>query len=186
MAWSSWGKVDPLVITKAATTSEVPYSFRIARRGTWTLLASDGLGEAGLGVEVFVITSAPIEDIPSSWLFALVAESALMCVESKRIRAAVDRFGIYSAELFDIPIPEKYQAKFLQPDKRVGVLMGQKVDDVPAAVGDIKLVNVQLLLLDELQHAIADAEKARANLVKRFAAKKITGVSTVVRPSVLV
>ena len=207
-AWTQWGELDPMLLTHVINPSEqggprwpgVRQAYRVARRDGQTLLSSDGLATPyfdgsgpqdrnGLGLEVFAITTDPIDAIPGSWLWGLVWHTAQLAAQHTGLAGLIDELGVVSSELYNVAIPAEYAGRYINQDGRVGVLLG--LEDfavlpprVQGPIGPIRLVNVKLLTLNELAHVLQHGEAGRKELARRFGERPEALVSSLTRPDV--
>ncbi|MGK2857514.1 MAG: hypothetical protein ACSLFQ_09935 [Thermoanaerobaculia bacterium] len=135
-------------------------SWRRVRRGTGTILVSDGLSDpfdddptpnVGFGVEVMIETTEPLKsEIPGTWLFQLAYDVSQLAAETGAFREYRDELGLFSTEF---RVHEKLRA-LASPEGRVGVLLGVDAPglnlewELPA--GLVRVVTVTLLHPSEL------------------------------------
>jgi hypothetical protein len=165
------------------------------RPGVLGRLLGRGRAEAppranGLRHEFYAVTGDPLDEIAGSWLWDLVWQISNNAAQHGRIADVIGELGYLSMELYDVGIPATHAHRFVRDD-RVGVLLGlvDGVEQVPPAVVDgplsqIRLVNVKLLTLSELDHVIEHGAEGRHDLARRFAAQGSPLMSSLDRPAV--
>jgi hypothetical protein len=206
-AWSAWGTLDPLVLTHILNPSlmggprwpGMRQAYRVVRRGGATLLASDGLADPfdppgpqdvnGLGLEVYAVTSDPLDAIPGSWLWGVVWNTAQLAASHGGLAALLDELGVITTELYDVAIPEEHRARFVNAEGRVGVLLGLEDASITARVAgprsSIRLVNATLLTRDELAHVLDRGDAGRQELAQRLRSQGAPLISALGRASVV-
>ncbi len=207
-AWAGWGELEPDVLGHLINPTfmggprwpAMRQAFRVARRAGLTLVASDGLSDPfdepgeggqtnGFELEVYAISSEPVGRVAASWLFQLAWQMAQQCASNGGVADLIDELGLVSTELYDVPIPPELEGRFVNDAHRVGALLAQSVpglpDSVQGAHSQIRLVNLQLLTLDELGFVVERGEQGREELAARLAAAGVAGVSSLARKSVV-
>ncbi len=190
-AWERWGALDTDVLAHLINPSFMggPWwpglreSFRVARRPDATLVASDGLSDPfdegegpadvnGLGLECFAVSDTPVDPVAGSWLFDLVWQLSQFAAARGDITRLLDNLGLVTTELYDVAIPKPHQARFLNAEGRVGVLLGLTEEPIPSVVkgplSPIRLVSAKLLTVDELAVAVEGGADARRRLAAGF------------------
>lgn len=206
-AWARFGELDPDVLTHLINPAfmggpawpALRQAFQVVRRGAMTLLASDGLSDPfddeqpprdnGFGLELFALTEDPLEQVPGSWLWDVVWQMSQFAASHGGVARLLDEMGTLSTELYDVAIPDAYRATFVNEHERVGVLLAPAASPLPARIegplSPIRLVNVKLLTLAELELAVTRKDEGRAELTRRFErsgdaqASSLTGTSVV-------
>lgn len=205
--WKEWGDVDPYVLAPLVNPAfmrgprwpHLRQALATVRRGSLTLLASDGLSDPfddedpptqqGYGVEFFALTK---DEIPAratgSWLCGMLWQICLNAADSGQFRSLIDKYGVIVTELYDVPVPDGWK----NAEGRVGVLLGlteSGPSGVPSELalpaGDIRVVNVKLLTLAELNFAAERRAEGRAELARRFQSAPGAQRSSLSRPSVV-
>lgn len=204
-AWGEWGEVSPDVLTHLINPSlaggprwpAMRQSFRTARKDHMVLVASNGLSDPwddgrkanGFGLEFFAITGDPLDATSASWLWDLVWQMSQFAAKHGGIADLLDEMGLISTELYDVRIPEEHRDRFVNDAGRVGVLLGMVDEPMPDAIegplSSIRLANVKLLTLPELEHVAENGEEARQELDARFCAMPGALVSSLTRPSLV-
>jgi hypothetical protein len=186
-AWEALGEVDADVLAPAVNPAvlagpEWPalrQSFLRVRAPDSVVLASDGLSDphrdpalakprlSGLGLEVFLETGdvalgdAELSAVLSTWAFHLVYEMAQNAAYLTDLADRIDRLGIVSMELPDLPIGGGWSTA----DNSVGVLLGVPSPDIGQHIetgsGTARLVPVTLLRPVELSHVVAGGRTGR-------------------------
>lgn len=210
-AWRSWGQLDDDVLTHLINPAlmggprwpGMRQAYRTARRDdgrAQLLLASDGLADPfdegegpanvnGFELEFYAVSSDPIDKVAGSWLWDLVWQMSNFAAQHGGIRSLLDEMGTISTELWDVKIPDASAEAFVNEHGRVGVILGLPDPLVPARIdgplSSIRLVNIKLLTLGELEVAAAEADPGRARLAQLFAAQGNASHSSLLRPCVL-
>jgi hypothetical protein len=173
-------------------------AFRAVRRPGEILLASDGLSDPyddaerarnGLEHEFYATTADPLDPVPGSWLWDLVWQMSQFAAGHAGLAGLLDEMTLLSTELYDVGIPDSHRERFVNSDQRVAVLLGQH-DSAPPSIVDgplsrIRLVNIKLMTLDELEYVLPRDEEGRRELGRRFAAQGRPLASGLDRPSVV-
>jgi hypothetical protein len=207
-AWGGWGEVAPETLTHLISPSLMGgprwpawrQGFRTAKNGKALLIASDGLSDPwdkeeekegnGFGLELYAITDDPIEKVPGSWAWDLVWQTSQFAAKRGDLAGLLDEMGLLSTELYDVGIPKEYSDRFVNEEGRVGVLLGMYEDVIPERIdgplSSIRLVNVKLLTLPELEMICKGGEAAREEIASRFTSDPSTSlVSSLTRPAVV-
>ncbi len=207
-AWAAFGDVDDDVITHLINPAlmggprwpAMRQAYRVARGPRGLLIASDGLADpfdedhgpqdkSGCELELYAHTADPIEKASGSWLFDMVWQMSNFAANHGGIRALLDELGTLSTELYDVKIPEAAHEQWVNDAGRVGVLLGLDDDAVPATVNgplsEIRLVNIKLLTVAEVQLAADEGDAGRAKLVELLRAQGNATRSTLSRACVV-
>lgn len=163
-------------------------AFKVVRCKSTTIIASDGLSDPydqedddppqecsnGLGLEFYSETFGDLQDVMQSWQFAIVYAVSQNAAHASNYRALLDDLGYISTELYDIPVPDEFK----NADGRVGVFLGLPgklgltgKDEVVLSLETIKIVNVKLLTLRELNFLVANGGEGRKKLADLFTNK---------------
>jgi len=190
-AWQRWGALDSEVLAHLINPSfmggprwpALRQSFRVARRSDAVLVASDGLSDPfddgegpedvnGLGLECFAVSDGPLEAVPGSWLFDVVWQMSQFAASRGDIGGLLADLGLMTTELYDVAIPDPHRARFVNPEGRVGVILGLTEEPLPAAVDGplsrIQLISGKLLTVDEVGFAVDAGADGRRELARRF------------------
>ncbi len=165
-------------------------AFKIVRCKSTTIIASDGLSDPydqedddppeecsnGLGLEFYSETPGNLEDIMQSWQFALVYSVSQNAAHAGNYRTLIDDLGYVTTELYDIPVPNEFK----NAEGRVGVFLGVPgklgltgKDEVILSLETIKIVNVKLLTLRELNFLVKSGAEGRKKLADLFSKEGI-------------
>lgn len=204
-AWGCFGPVDDHVLTHIINPTlmggprwpAMRQAYRVARGTRGQLLASEGLSDPfddepanvnGLGLELYAITSEPLDQLPGTWFWDMVWQISNFAAGHGGVRPLLDELGLVSTELYDVSIPSAYRSRFVNDAERIGVLLGLHDIDVPASIAgplsEIRLTNVKLLTLSELDYVVRGGEQARASLADALAAQGEATSSSLDRESV--
>ncbi len=208
--WKSIGNLHTDVITHLINPAfmggpEWPstrQAFVIIDTPSGTILSSDGLSDPyrdydenpdnqaynGVGCEFYIEcteTLGDFNDIKSSWQFSVVYQAAQLAAGNPNIASIIGEHVYVSTELYHCAVPDS----FLNEHGRVGVLLGVKSKQVPPHLGlsleTIRLVNVTLLTLRELEYITANGGNARVEVAKKLEELPHSGKSFLERESVV-
>ncbi|MGH3727573.1 MAG: hypothetical protein ACRDTU_02345 [Micromonosporaceae bacterium] len=206
-AWSTWGTPDDDVLGHLINPMlmggprwpNTRQAFQVVRRPGAVMVASDGLADPsdeedgatvnGLGIEAYAVTTEPVDDVRNTWLFDLVWQTSQNIASfGAEFTEIAQQWPLVSLELYDVSIPETHEDRYFN-EERVGVLLGLGDDAPPATVAgplsEIRLLNVKLLTLHELEYVAEHGYPGRQKLAKRLAVQGDPLVSTLDRPSVI-
>jgi hypothetical protein len=205
--WNTVGKLDPDVIAHAINPSfmggprwpSLRQAYATIRRPERTIIASDGLSDPyddmetnnanapynGLGLEVYV-ASAPIEgQVSSTWQFQLAYQAAQLMANHGNVIGLLEEMTYITSEFYDVDVP----AEFVNAEGRVGVIMGLPDETVPDTVDltiePVKIVNVKLLTLAELEYVTQHGAEGRMKLAELLLQQGDATLSDLDRPSVV-
>lgn len=205
--WKSTGELDPDVIAHMINPSfmggptwpSLRQAFITVRRPDVTILASDGLSDPyddmdtndanaeynGFGLEVYV-ESAPIDGpVQHTWQFNLVWQAAQLMAQQGSIISLLEEMTYITTEFYDVAVPEEFRTE----NGTVGAILGlpnTKFDDkVQLSLENVKMVNVKLLTLAELNYVIANGAAGRMELAEKLIAQGNATLSAIERPSVV-
>lgn len=205
-AWSAWGTVDDDVLAHLINPMfmggpawpNIRQAFRVARRPREILLASDGLADPfhdrsaagnGFGHEFYAVTSDPLEKIPGTWLWDMVWQMSQFAAGHGGLAALFEELSLLSTELYDVGIPDSHRDRFVTDQDRVGVLLGLRDATPPASIdgplSPIRLINIKLLTVAELDHIVEHGEAGREEIAQRLVAQGRPLVSSLDRRSVV-
>lgn len=206
-AWAKFGELDSNVLTHLLNPSlmggprwpAMRQAFRVVRRDGATLLASDGLADPfddeappsrnGFGLELSAWTTDPLPEIPASWLWDIVWNMSQFAAKHGGLGELLDEMGALTTELYDVRIPAEKRDDFVNAQERVGVLLWPAAAPLPARVdgplSPIRLVNVKLLTLKELDYVVETGPDARGVLAERFSKLADPQASSLTRASVI-
>lgn len=188
--WQAWGEVDPQVLAPLINPglSGLPswprlrQAYRTVRRGSLTLLATDGLSdpfddpgrstEQGFGLECFAVTKDVLPSpVQSSWLFDMLFQVSLNAADHGGFRDVIERAGLVSMQLFDVRVPREWS----NDDGSVGVLLNLQDTRGSGVAGTVVLpvesalvVSVKLLAPSEFEYCVQGGSAARAELGRLF------------------
>lgn len=209
-AWSQWGRVDSDVLGHLVNPTfmggprwpALRQAFRIVRRETSILVASDGLSdpfeddddpgvalENGFGVELYAASSDGIDQVVGSWLLGLVWQVSQFAADRGDLLELLGEYDVLSTELHNVQLPSEFAPRFVNAAGRVGVLLGMRSDLVPSIIdgpfSPIRLVSAKLLAVDELQFIVDGGPEARVQLAQQLREQGLDIQSGLTRPSVL-
>jgi hypothetical protein len=204
-AWSTWGTVDDDVFTHLISPMftggpkwpNTRQGFRAVRRPGEVLLASDGLADPhddegagnGLGLECYATTADRLEQLPGTWLWDMVWQMSQFAAGHGGLAGLLDEMRLLSTELYDVGIPDSHRGRFVNADERVAVMLGLDGTAPPSVVegplSRIRLVNIKLMTLEELDYALAHNEEGRRELARRYEAQGAPLASSLDRPGVV-
>lgn len=165
-----------------------------------TIIASDGLSDPfeeaddtgdeeevnGFELEFYVETPEAIANVKESWQFDLVYQMSQFAASHGNIAGLLEQYGgLLTTELYDIRIP----APFINEQERVGIFLGLEGGRVKSSLmlslSEIKLVNIKLLTLTELQYVAENGPEGRARLSQLLNEQGNPTYSFLDRPSVI-
>lgn len=197
----SLGEVDGDVLTPLINPSfmggpqwpDLRQAWRVIRRGTSTLIMSDGLSDPfpevaepnhGFALEILAETPDALPaELNGSWLFDLVYQVSQQAAHHGGFRGLIDRHSVGCLEL---PGSESLHP-FIASSGRVGVLLGTMPAGRPNGFdtpgGFVLIVTAKLLWPSELAFAAAGGKSAREELAQRFVADGTLHTSSTHRPA---
>jgi Suppressor of fused protein (SUFU) len=158
-------------------------SYVIVNSKEGTIIASDGLSDPyddfdtnsenqpynGIGCEFYIECDQEIEnfeDIKNSWQFSLVYQAAQLGAGNPNISSMIEEYGYISTELYDCTVPKE----FINEDERCGVLLGLSstlvLSQTQLSIEKIKLLNVKLLTIKELEYINENGVEGRNQFAK--------------------
>jgi len=208
--WNAAGTVDADVLAPVINPSmmggpswpSTRQSYKTIRRPDATIIASDGLSDPydslnkdqpnadytnlnGFGLEVYVETEPITGSVQGTWQFELVQQAAQLIAGQGNVISMLEEMTYITTEFFNVSV----SPEFLTPNNTVGVILGlpnaRFGDTVQLSAEPVKMVNVKLLTLVELNYVIENWEEGRNKLAGLFLAQGNATVSTLKRPSVL-
>lgn len=205
--WKKVGEVNPDVIVpliNPAFVNNLPkwpsleQSFLTLKKANGnTIIATNGLSSKfdpnlghqnlntnGFEVELYIETDEQIDNPQNSYQFDIIYQMALQIANGANIKSMLDKYGVITAELYDVRVP----MEFKNSEGRVGVMIGLHSNDVPdtlqLSLSQIRIINVKLLTIKELEYASANGASGREILRDLFS-KSSNTVSNLTRESVV-
>ncbi len=208
--WSTIGKIESDVLTHIINPAfmggpawpSLRQAFMKIDTPEGTIIASDGLSDPysdfdenpdnqkynGLGCEFYLECDElmpDMETMKTSWQFSVLYQAAQLAAGNPNIGGALDKYTFISTELYNCNVPDE----FINADKRTGVLLNLKSEVVPATVElslePVKMVNVKLLTLQELEYITSNGAEGRVKIAGLIAKQGKTGRSSLERESVV-
>ncbi len=207
--WSKIGTVHPDVIAHAINPAfmggpmwpSVRQAFIKIDTPQGTIIASDGLSDPysdfdtnegnqtynGVGCEFYLECDETIDfnALTTSWQFHTLYQAAQQAAGNPNIASIIEEYTYLSTELYDTNVPNE----FVNKDKRAGALLGLPSHIVPSklqlSLESIRLVNVKLLTLSELEYIIKNHEEGRMKVADLLQKQEKPGKSFVERKSVV-
>ncbi|SEP48679.1 hypothetical protein [Niastella yeongjuensis] len=205
--WKSIGEVDPYVVSHIINPAlmggpmwpAMRQAFMTIHAPERTILASDGLSDPyddletntanaaynGFGLEVYVATEKLTVPVNTTWQFQLVYQAAQVMADQGNVISLLNDLTYITTEFYDVDVP----AEFKNAEGRVGAFIGLPDPIIPGEVQlslePVKMVNIKLLTLPELEYVINNGEEGRAKLAGLFIAQGNTTWSTLQRSSVV-
>jgi len=204
--WAGIGKVDVDVIGHLINPTfmggprwpSLRQAFIVVRRGTSTIVASDGLSDPfddpadeeaksynGFGLEFYAETPGNLDPVIGSWQFDVVWQMSQNAANVGNIQPLLRQYKYLTTELYDVKAPDEFH----NHDGRVGVLLGLPSKTVPSSVAlsleTIDIVNVKLLTLKELQYVVQFSKEGRDKLAELLLAETSPTYSDLGRKSVV-
>jgi hypothetical protein len=168
-----------------------------------TIVASDGLsdpysdfddnaanqGYNGVGCEFYLQCDEVIEDFTafqSSWQFQVLYQMAQQAASNPNIAGIIEEYTYISTELYDC---DGVGEAFMNEEGRVGVLVGLPSTIVPShvqlSIENVRMVNVKLLTLAELNYIIERGPEGRTELGELLLKQDPASKSSLTRVSVV-
>jgi hypothetical protein len=205
--WKSIGEVDPDVITHLINPAfmggpawpSLRQAFLTINPPGRTILASDGLSDPyddmdtnpgnapynGFGLEVYVSTEKLTVPVNTTWQFQLVYQAAQLVADQGNMINLLNDLTYISTEFYNVDVP----ASFRNADDRVGAMIGLPdptiSGDVQLSLEGVKMVNVKLLTIPELEYVINNGAQGRAKLAELLIAQGNATWSSLERASVV-
>jgi hypothetical protein len=205
--WAAAGTVDADVLAPIINPSfmggptwpSLRQAYRTIRRPDATIIASDGLSDPyddmeenpanapynGFGLEVYVEAEPINGNVQGTWQFDLAYQAAQLMAQQVNIINLLEEMTYITSEFYDVSVPKE----FLTANNTVGIIMGlpnDKFDDkLQLSIEGIKMVNVKLLTLSELNYVIENGEEGRNKLAELLIAQGTPTLSTLERPAVI-
>lgn len=207
--WSKIGTVHPDVMAHAINPGfmggpmwpSVRQAFIKIDTPEGTIIASDGLSDPysdfdtnesnqtynGVGCEFYIECDETINfnALSTTWQFHIVYQAAQQAAGNPNIASILEEYTYLSTELYDINAP----AKFINKDGRAGALLGLPSPIVHAKVQlsleNVRMVNVKLLTLAELDYIVKNHEEGRMKVAELLQKQDKPGKSFIGRKSVV-
>lgn len=205
--WKSIGAVEPDVIAHMINPAfmggpmwpSVRQAFLTIQRPERTILASDGLSDPyddmetndanapynGFGLEVYVSTEKLTVPVQTTWQFQLLWQAAQVIADKGSVINMLNDLTYITTEFYNVDVPAEWQ----NAENRVGALIGLPDPVMPGEVAlsiePVKIVNVKLLTLPELEYVLKNGQEGRTKLVELFLAEGNATQSTLDRKSVV-
>lgn len=177
--WASVGAVESDVLGHlispglmgGAAWPTTRQAYRVVRRGTSIILATDGMSDPfdgasgddarvnGFGMELFVETAdipavfagkpGEIGPLKDSWAFAVLKSAAEVIANAGGVTAMLDRYGVISTEFPGVrqsgPAAAQLPDRFVTEDDALGVLIGRPEPDFSGRIDDMPLSSVRIV-----------------------------------------
>lgn len=205
--WEAIGKLDPDVIAHLINPAfmggpkwpSLRQAFATIRQPERTIIASDGLSDPyddmetntsnapynGFGLEVYVMGEPISGQVHTTWEFQLAYQAAQLMASHGNVVGLLDEMTYITTEFYDVDVPKE----FVNADGRVGAILGLPDENIPATVQltlePVKMVNVKLLTLAELNHVTAYGEEGRMKLAELLIQQGNAALSTLKRHSMI-
>lgn len=208
--WSKIGTVHPDVVTHIINPAfmggpawpSIRQAFLKIDTPTGTIIATDGLSDPysdfdenpdnqkynGIGCEFYIECDELIEQfeaLRSSWQFHVLYQAAQLAADNANISGVFDKYTYLSTELYDTNLPDE----FINADGRAAVLMGLPSSIVSSrlelSLETVRMVNVKLLTLKELEHIVKNGTNGRNEVVEFIQKQDKPSKSFLERPSVI-
>lgn len=207
--WSKIGKVHEDVIAHAINPGfmggpmwpSVRQAFIKIDTPQGTIIASDGLSDPysdfdtnpdnqtynGVGCEFYIECDETIDfnALSTTWQFHTLYQAAQQAAENPNIAGIIEEYTYLSTELYNTKAPDE----FVNKDGRVGALLGLPSPVVPTKVQlsleNVRMVNVKLLTLAELDYIVKNHEEGRMKVAELLLKQDKPGKSFADRKSVV-
>jgi hypothetical protein len=198
--WQSVGEQDADVIapiinpafTGGPSWPSFRQAFTTIRTPDRTIIASDGLSDPyeegdtdynGLGMEVYVEAEHIEGSVQHTWQFQLAYQAAQLIAEQGNLVNLLEEMTYISTEFYNVDVPYRTERN------TVGAILGLEhatiPDEVTLSLEDVRIVNVKLLTLAELDYIIKNGAEGREQLVKLLKEQGNPTLSSLDRPSVI-
>lgn len=206
---------DPLDLSQSCSKwPYVVQRFQVIHRPreNTVVLVSDGLSDPfddlaedanvnGYGIEFFIETpiselGLSVHEIKSSWQYQLLFTVCSMAAGHGGIRHMIDYMDILSTEAEGVAdaIPSEYRNQHVNLEDRVGALLGlldeshdnrypNIIDSMP--LSEVRLVNIKLIKLSELQLITESGAEGRKKLSQLFSNDQDRLISSLTRQPVV-
>jgi hypothetical protein len=157
-----------------------------------TIITSDGLSDPyeesdyahnGFGMEVYVETTPVEGPVQHTWQFQLVYQAAQLIAEHADVISLLEEHIYIITEFNDVDVPFKTNRG------TVGALLGlpgtRFNNEVALSLEPIKMVNIKLLTLSELDYILQKGEEGRFVVAELLIKQGNATLSTLERPSVI-
>lgn len=205
--WKAIGEIDPYVISHIINPAfmggpawpSLRQAFLTINAPDRTIIASDGLSDPyddmdtneanakynGFGLEVYVSTEKIVGEVNTTWQFQLVYQAAQVFADNGSVINVINDLTYITTEFYNVDVP----AEFKNADGRVGAFINMADPVMPGevtlSIEPVKMVNVKLLTIPELEYVINNGQAGRLKLVELFAAQGNPTLSSLSRPSVI-
>lgn len=205
--WEAIGALDPDVIAHLINPSfmggptwpSLRQAFATIRLPEYTIIASDGLSDPyddmesnttnaaynGFGLEVYVVAEEITGRVNTTWEFQLAYQAAQLIAGHGNVISLLNEMTYITTEFYNVDVP----GEFVNAEGRVGAILGLPDEKIPATVQltlePVKMVNVKLLTLAELDYVIAHGEEGRMKLAELLIQQGNATLSSLKRPSVI-
>jgi hypothetical protein len=205
--WKSIGEVDPDVMTHVINPAfmggpmwpSVRQAFLTINSPERIILASDGLSDPyddmetneanaaynGFGLEVYVSTEKLTVPVQTTWQFQLVWQAAQVIANQGSVIDLINEMTYITTEFYNVDVP----AEWRNAESRVGAIIGLPDPVIPGdlqlSIEPVKIVNVKLLTLPELDYVLKNGQEGRTKLVELFLTQGSATLSSLERKSVI-
>lgn len=205
--WKAIGEVEPDVLTHIINPAfmggpmwpSTRQAFMTIHRPERTIIASDGLSDPyddmetnianatynGFGMEVYVSTERLTVPVQTTWQFQLTWQAAQVIADQGSVINVIKDLTYITTEFYNVDVPAEWQ----NAENRVGAIIGLPDPVMPGevklSIEPVKMVNVKLLTLPELQYVLDHGQEGRLKLVELFLAEGNATMSTLNRKSVI-
>jgi hypothetical protein len=205
--WKSIGEVDPYVMAHIINPAfmggpawpAMRQAFMTIHAPERTILASDGLSDPygdmetntanapynGFGLEVYVATEKLTVPVDTTWQFQLLYQAALLMADQGNMISVINDLTYMTTEFYEVDVPDAFK----NAEGRVGAFIGLPDTIIPGEVQlslePVKMVNIKLLTIPELEYVINNGEEGRAKLAELLIAQGNPTWSTLERASVV-
>jgi len=188
--WSNIGKIDEKVISTIInpafqgqmTWPNMHELYIVIRTKNRNIISTDGFSEF-TGLELYTETFE--KDPANGWAREFVRQVSLNACPPNSITPTLDKYGIFSMEVYDVPVP----STFISKDERIGLLVGMNSSIVPDKLSinnsGIQYVSLTLLTLAELEYITVNGTSGRTEVINRLKEKGYNAVSDITRKSVI-
>ncbi|KAA2243427.1 hypothetical protein F0L74_13085 [Chitinophaga agrisoli] len=205
--WQAAGAVDADVMAPVINPAfmggpawpSLRQAYLTIRRPETTIMASDGLSDPyedmdsnpdnaeynGFGLEVYVVAEKVTGSIQGTWELQLLMQAAEILARQGNVVSLLDELTYITTEFYNVDVPKE----FVNSEGRIGAIFGLPDEQLPGmlelSLEPVKMVNVKLLTLAELNYIVEHGEAGRMKVAELLIQQGNATLSSLSRPSVI-